>query len=131
TGPGIPSEKRSLIFEAFTQGDGSTKRKYGGTGLGLSISRQLARLLGGEIYVTSKPGQGSTFTFTVPIVKPHSQEPDAAELPVPSPSPYLVPVVPEPIPDDRDNVTPEDKVILIVEDDTAFARELLRFTHSQ
>jgi len=131
TGPGIPSEKLALIFEAFTQGDGSTKRKYGGTGLGLSISRQLARLLGGEIYVTSKPGQGSTFTFTVPIAKPHSQEPDAAELPVPSPSPYLVPVVPEPIPDDRDTVTPEDKVILIVEDDTAFARELLRFTHSQ
>src|SRR5690606_31975321 len=64
-----------------------------------------------------------------PIAKPHSQEPDTAEQPVPSP--YLASVVPKPIPDDRDNITPQDKVILIVEDDTAFARELLRFTHSQ
>lgn len=131
TGPGIPEEKRSLIFEAFTQGDGSTKRKYGGTGLGLSISRQLARLLGGEIYVTSKPGQGSTFTCTVPVSKPQPKEQDAAEQPLPSPSPYLVPVVPDPVPDDRDSLTPEDHLILIVEDDTVFARELLRFTHSQ
>ncbi len=67
TGIGIHPEKLETIFNAFTQGDGSTTRKYGGTGLGLTITKQIANLIGGDISVTSQEGKGSTFTLSVPI----------------------------------------------------------------
>jgi len=66
TGIGIPHNKQEAIFDSFGQADGSTTRKFGGTGLGLTITKELAKLLGGSISLTSEPGKGSTFSLIIP-----------------------------------------------------------------
>jgi adenylate cyclase len=66
SGIGMTAEQQAKLFDEFTQADASTAQRFGGTGLGLAISRKLARMMGGDVTVTSKMGQGSVFTVRLP-----------------------------------------------------------------
>ena len=66
SGIGMTAEQRSKMFEEFSQADATTAQRFGGTGLGLAITRKLARMMGGDVTVTSEPGKGSVFTARLP-----------------------------------------------------------------
>ena len=78
TGIGIPADKLDHVFEEFSQADSSTTRDYGGTGLGLTISRRFCQMLGGDMTVTSQPGEGSTFSIRLPVELPGAEAPQEA-----------------------------------------------------
>jgi CheY-like chemotaxis protein/CHASE3 domain sensor protein len=138
SGIGIAPDQHERIFEAFHQADGTTSRRFGGTGLGLSISRDLTTLLGGTLVVDSAPGQGSTFTLSLP-----RSGAVAATPPVPVPAyapPPPAPVVPAPVvagedaaapvfADDRDQPAGGTRTVLVIEDDLDFAEILFDLAH--
>ncbi|MBH1719805.1 response regulator [Stenotrophomonas maltophilia] len=143
SGIGIAREQLQVIFEAFRQADGSTRRRYGGTGLGLSISRDLAERMGGSIQVDSEPGRGSCFILELPLQgAPASSAADIAAAPVASPVAAAVPAMQVParapvaptttvpsVADDRGRRQHPGRLILAVEDDATFAEALVALAH--
>jgi signal transduction histidine kinase/CheY-like chemotaxis protein len=145
TGIGVPEDRREIVFEAFQQADAGTARRYGGTGLGLSISRELSRLLQGALTIESKPGVGSTFSFYLPAVR--AVDAPVARAPEPPPIARMVPravleesrladidafdEVAEVADDDRSNLAPDDRILLVIEDDRSFSAVLADFARDK
>lgn len=125
TGIGIPASAQARVFDAFEQADASIEREFGGTGLGLSITRQLVELHGGEIWAESLPGQGATFSFTLPT----AAEPVSSARPQPAPTvsaPVSLFAEPQPVFEAvRVSSTAEDAVHILVVDDEPVNRQVL------
>jgi len=141
SGIGIAADQHERIFEAFHQADGTANRRFGGTGLGLSISRDLTSLLGGTLAVTSTPGQGSTFTLSMPRNGMVSAAPPAPRSAAPAQRPPRPAPAPEPVepaeetparssfPDDRATTIQGARTVLVIEDEPDFARILFDLAH--
>jgi HAMP domain-containing protein/signal transduction histidine kinase/CheY-like chemotaxis protein len=139
TGIGIPPDKLRLIFEAFQQAEGSISRRFGGTGLGLSISREIARLLGGEIHVSSVEGQGSTFTLYLPVAGPAVTPMPSAPVfqgapPLPAAATRTrrrteTAELPDTLTDDRADLPAGERVALVMTGDRALARSAVEVAH--
>ena len=140
TGVGIAEDKLQHIWGAFQQANGSISREYGGTGLGLTISRELAKLLNGEIHLSSELNKGSTFTLYLPVVSAQQKSAEAAQSDKSNLS-YLrelnneivkdTPSLLKRIADDRDNLAEDEGAILIVDDDPIFAQILADLCREQ
>ncbi|MCP4664245.1 MAG: response regulator, partial [bacterium] len=123
TGIGIPEQARERIFEAFEQADASTEREFGGTGLGLAVTRQLVALHGGEIEVQSTPGEGSTFSFTLPIAAAEATSARAEAAAPAALETDSVPEAPEVVAESRPAV--EGSARILVVDDEPVIRQVL------
>jgi len=135
TGVGIPKNKIETIFEAFRQADGTTSRKFGGTGLGLTITRQLARVLGGDVKVQSEAGKGSIFTFYLPETQEQYSipeiQPETESLSLTQLTQTKKKGKKTHLDDDRATVKPDDKSILIIENDPKFSGVLLELAREK
>jgi len=117
TGVGMSPEQCAKIFEAFTQADASTTRKFGGTGLGLAITREFSRIVGGDITVTSELGKGSTFSMRAPVTLPGTATAEPAEVRFAD--------------DPQSELSGDRPLVILIDDDLTVHDLVRRFLHKE